>query len=691
MLNHTYTSVNNANLVDCGKKQHISSQPSPLLKDNFLGEFRTELDKKKVLANLGIAADLVLEWENIKGDIGKNEAFIKELDARTKYISALDGLSKTLAEGIAYLETIVGGEQSAEAEQDRRLQALESAKQSIETEISNIKNYLSGTIDVSIASLQTSVQAIDDQLANINSLITVSKKEGNALELLEGETSGLYVPDLSGRLQTTEESVSGLQESVSTIQGSLDTFVTKEQLGGDGEFDFVDQSDFSSFSTTVDQRLGDFEKELEKTVKTGEDGYVKNLFVDQISNNKENTDIIITDSFEMSSAKPLDVRSVVADVSDLKNLDPNVCYAGMSVIAVNQSSIYILKAPAEGSKITSEYLKNSDNWKCPEDLVTQAITKEKYEALVNSGQADSKVFYYVYEEEIPLTAEPKREAGESEEAFRIRWDAWVASLKVLSQEYMSASWGVDIETKLGQKASAEDLNVVNSNVKQLQDEISDLKGGDSGNSLVSLGKSIEAIQEATVDIETRLNQLVTTSEEGTESGRIVAIETEVNTVKTSLNDYVTKSDLQDNTQEFIFVKTSTYQEDKETFTNQLAESVATKIVDAESINTESLSLNDANIQVDADHLTINDKPIALSEDLMQIEIIDQDTYNKREQDGTLSDKIYYYTYDGTVSLVTNTDLQRVKDDLSDLQTLVAQLQKSIAELQQIVQSSNPTE
>ena len=84
MLNHTYTSVNNANLVDCGKKQHISSQPTSLLKDNFLGEFRTELDKKKVLANLGIATDLVLEWENIKGDIGKNEAFIKELDARTK-------------------------------------------------------------------------------------------------------------------------------------------------------------------------------------------------------------------------------------------------------------------------------------------------------------------------------------------------------------------------------------------------------------------------------------------------------------------------------------------------------------------------------------------------------------------------------------------------------------------------------
>jgi hypothetical protein len=91
MLNHTYTSVKNANLVDCGKKQHIPSQPLPLIRDNYLGEYRTELDKKKVLANLGIATDFSLEWEYIKGDIGRNVALMQELDSRTKYMSELDG------------------------------------------------------------------------------------------------------------------------------------------------------------------------------------------------------------------------------------------------------------------------------------------------------------------------------------------------------------------------------------------------------------------------------------------------------------------------------------------------------------------------------------------------------------------------------------------------------------------------
>lgn len=67
MLNQTYTSVNNANLINCNKKHKIHSLPTPLLRKKFLGEYRTELDKKKVLANLGIdniiaENGLALEW-----------------------------------------------------------------------------------------------------------------------------------------------------------------------------------------------------------------------------------------------------------------------------------------------------------------------------------------------------------------------------------------------------------------------------------------------------------------------------------------------------------------------------------------------------------------------------------------------------------------------------------------------------
>ena len=147
MLNHTYTSVKNANLVDCGKKQHIPSQPTPLLKENFLGEFRTELDKKKVLAALGIATELSLEWGNIKGDVGDNLALMQELDAKTKYTSSLDNMQKTIGEGIAYLETIVGNDKTKDNEQDQAIETLISTLTSLKETVSDLSDVLSTTTD----------------------------------------------------------------------------------------------------------------------------------------------------------------------------------------------------------------------------------------------------------------------------------------------------------------------------------------------------------------------------------------------------------------------------------------------------------------------------------------------------------------------------------------------------------------
>jgi hypothetical protein len=153
MLNHTYTSIKNANLVDSGNTQHITSQPSALIKSNYLGEFRTELDKKKVLANLGIATSLSLEWEYIKGDIGRSAALMQEFDARTNYISQLDGLSKTVADGIRYLESIIGSEEDVETEQNSKIEALETSFQDLQTSINDLKDYLGNTVDVNIETL----------------------------------------------------------------------------------------------------------------------------------------------------------------------------------------------------------------------------------------------------------------------------------------------------------------------------------------------------------------------------------------------------------------------------------------------------------------------------------------------------------------------------------------------------------
>jgi hypothetical protein len=47
----------------------------------------------------------------------------------------------------------------------------------------------------------------------------------------------------------------------------------------------------------------------------------------------------------------------------------------MGVIVNSLSALYILRPPVEGVVIDQEYVANANNWKCPEDLVTVALSR----------------------------------------------------------------------------------------------------------------------------------------------------------------------------------------------------------------------------------------------------------------------------------------------------------------------------
>ena len=661
MLNHTYTSVKNANLVDCGKKQHIPSQPSALLRDNFLGEFRTELDKKKVLANLGIATSLSLEWEFIKGDIGRSEALMNELDSRTTYISAIDGFQKSLIDGIKYLESVVGGEQEGEEEQNQRLTDLEILTDDLVVDLEEVKEYLTDTIEVDIDKLEEDLGTITEKVNNITDLIQVSSKAGNALrlvsedELEEGETPGLYVPDLSDEVSIITGNVTTLQTNVKNI---LDTYVTKEQLGGgkDG-FNFVDEGTYNSFVDSTSESLSNIRKELSNTVKTGEDGHVDTLYVNKISKNNDDGNIKITDSFEPESGIPLDVRAVVENLDELLALPVKVCYPGMGVIVNSLSSLYILRKPNEGVRLTQEYVSNIYNWKCPEDLVTVALSREEYESL---EEINPNVFYYVYEEEIKRTREPKREEFASEEEYAKAFQEWVDSLKTLSQEYMSASWGVDIENKLGKKANQTDINALDSGIKDLQAQIELIQGGADGDSVSSIAKRLK-VTEAELDY---LLGTEGTDEEPSSEGKISEIENSISELNTTIvEDYVSIDSIttENSNTNYIFVKKSEYESDKLIHDQALAKNVTT-----DNVNTSNINLSNLTVTSDGTDLLINKKEVALLEEVPVIVYLTQAEYDLLVESGKVDPNAYYYT--------TNEEIYVTK---TEFDTKVTQLNTSI--------------
>ena len=665
MLNHTYTSIKNANLVDSGNTQHITSQPSALIKSNYLGEFRTELDKKKVLANLGIATSLSLEWEYIKGDIGRSAALMQEFDARTNYISQLDGLSKTVADGIRYLESIIGSEEDVETEQNSKIEALETSFQDLQTSINGLKDYLDNTVDVNIETLNQTLETISEKVNNITTLIQVSSKAGNALSLVgdsdveEGETTGLYVPDLSPDMETAKTDIEELQSNVNSI---LDTYVTKEQLGG-SDFNFVNQSTFEGYTTKTDESISNIQQELDRTVKTGEDGHVDQLYVNKISKNNNNDNIKISDSFEVESGIPLDVRFVVEDLAQLLQLPVKVCYPGMGVIVNSLSALYILRKPDSGVTFSQEYVSNVYNWKCPEDLVTVALSRSEYEQL---EEINPNVFYYIYEEEISRTKEPVRESFDTEEEFNEAWQEWVQSLKVLSQEYMSASWGVEIEEKLGKKASQD-------SVAFLLSEVDKIKGSGNGTSLESLNAGIQELQTTSDNLE---SQILNILDQETETGRLVDAESRIKVIEDSLPEYITEEELATLSGGFDFVKPDVYEADKQTLLNNLAESINTNQVVANSIQ-----LMDSTITSDEGNVKVNNLQLAKISDLPTIQVMSQEDYDNLP---SKDNDTYYYTYDDDVIYVTKQELDtkvgKLQQDIATLITRIETLENLVEQL-----------
>ena len=687
MLNHTYTSIKNADLVDSGNKQHIASQPSILLKNNFLGEFRTELEKKKVLANLGIVTDLLLEWEFIKGDIGKNEALMKELDTRTSYVSLLDGFKKTLADGLKAIEEIIKGEQDVETGQDDRITELETKAASLTTAVNDLKTYLSESVDVDISQIKENVSTITEKVNNITELIKVSSKSGNALSLVgsedltEGETPGLYVPDLSNDLTEAQDNIQGLRTDVDSI---LDTYVTKDELGG-GDFDFVNQSEYDTYTQKTDTAISDIKSELSHTVKTGEDGHVDTLYVNKISKNNNDDNIKISDSFEVESGIPLDVRFVVESLDELCALPAKVCYAGMGVIVNSISSLYILRKPEEGIHINQDYIGNIYNWKCPEDLVTVALSREEYE---NLEEVNPNVFYYIYEEEIKRTQEPKPEEFGSTEEYEKAFADWVNSLKTLSQEYMSASWGVDIENKLGKKANQVAVNALNNSIKGLQDQINSLSGGDSENSL-------SALSERLTKTESELDFLLGTEgtdEEPSSQGKITEIEESISSLDNKVTEqYVSIESITSDNDDtaYIFVKKSEYAKDVEDRDAALKEKLETETIKASTVDTTQINIAELPVTSNGTNLLVDSKEVALVQDVPKITYLTQVEYDALVESGELDPDTYYYTTNEEI-YVTKTDFDakvtQLNTQIKAANTAINMLSTTVQEMQTTIET-----
>ena len=260
MIQSIYTSVSNADTVSVKRGTVVKSDPIPLLRDKFLGEYRTELEKAKVRKNLGIPDENSLEWGNISGFVESQTDLVDYVESKWNYTTELNGNVTNIKEAMdyaLYFVTNFKGEHDAvvSIQQDianieNNLSTLEQNINSHTEEISNISQDVQ-KINEDIIKLNESLLSInvdanilawvEKTLLNSKSLeikdeileVVISKQDGNALQILEHQEAveedlengieaveeilpGLYIKDL-----TTD--VLSLEQNIITVNSSLES------------------------------------------------------------------------------------------------------------------------------------------------------------------------------------------------------------------------------------------------------------------------------------------------------------------------------------------------------------------------------------------------------------------------------------------------------------------------------------
>lgn len=588
MITNCYTSIESGKQVACKNTQHYIPEEVYLLKKNFLGEFRTSLEKAKVRANLGIADSETLLWGNIQGDISNQTdiaTYINTLlafdfnaekdfdpgndfenvkNVRQAAITCLQYLSKFKGEGeeikatnirinaliknlygVESLDDIEGSDQGVINKLNTDFKALQQSLGETTTKVN--------TIEGQITSIIQDIDSINNSLQEINNLIKISKKEGNALQM---EEDGLFVRDLSPSIKSNAEGITTLQGKVSTLEENSKDYLTRDDFGSD-DLNFIS-------GEQLDAKLSGY-------IKTGSDAVVNSITAattttDKIQSNSDSISINKPLSYDFSgpNGSVLSVKSQV----DLLSINPKKAWKGMPVIVENDAIMYIFtKEPTE------ETINNISNWKSADSLSIEVLTYDEYRQKKSEGTLNPGVYYYIIEDEVDLKEIPSINkymdengyvSAENLKAYQDAVDIWYADAYKLHRQYMSALWGVEMEKKLNNKVNQTDYNYLKTVVDEIKNSSPDPT----------------KIQE----LENKIIEVLGDSSDESKVGRLVKVENNVEKIIKDL--YATNPDgtvLEGVDPKFVtwealgseggplgegeslFVKTTTYNTEKQTF------------------------------------------------------------------------------------------------------------------------------
>ena len=618
MINNFYSSISNGNLVDkCSHKQHHVPEQPYLLRNNFLSEFRTALEKAKVRANLGIADSETLFWGNIQGDIAEQADISKYINSllafdysinnnfdagdnfqniknvRDAAITCLDYLSKFKGEGaeIQALDTKI-------KEILRNLYDVDSLDDvassqggvinKLSTDVENLQQSL-GNPNSTVEEIETKLDEVEEEVNQVNTILTdinsllvrYEPTDGtqNALQIIEdseeeidGETvvhkGGLYVKDLQPQIDELNAEINGDQGKISLLQKDIQKNTEGVQSNKTAIAD-IQNTSIPTINTEIQNIKRDYiSKEslgssspivTDDKLQQKLNGYVKTNSTASLQGiTSQNDSINIDKPFNFTTNDPGDSRRYVAKKEDLLTITNY--WPGMEVIVIEDALMYILKK--DGDPADPTY----DGWKIADSLKIEVLSIEEFEERQKAGDLNPLVYYYIYSDPITFREYPKRADYTSEEDFEYAVELWRKDAYILQNQYMSAAWGQDIDNRIKAKVDKANFDTLNNKIATIETFFNSTEG----DTLASLKESIQTIYKpAYIEIDSdgkEVNKpasgiLVTLSDQVNDiDGRVETLENSNFVTWDKLGGEGGDSLVDGQT---LFVKTTTYEKDRE--------------------------------------------------------------------------------------------------------------------------------
>jgi len=203
MIQSIYAAVSNGNQVHCGKRiPKYQAQPIPLMKSNYLGEFRTALEKAKARRNLGIGDEYTLTWGNITGHIEDNNDLTQFIENQWKYEyvspyiqQEIHNVKQALDYALYYVSTYEAN--------DQQVHELSQKFDLLTQHVDGVQEQLQQNIDQnsqSIEQIQQGIQAINQAISDINDALITINVDKNIHDWIEanlGQSSTIYFKDIT--------------------------------------------------------------------------------------------------------------------------------------------------------------------------------------------------------------------------------------------------------------------------------------------------------------------------------------------------------------------------------------------------------------------------------------------------------------------------------------------------------------